>query len=147
MVYAISRRTNEHEQNYHSSKLELLAIVWAVGRLRPLLLNIPFKIISVFQALIYLNSSNNAQLTRWRSLLEDYDAEITHRPGTRLAHVDALSPAPVEPPENESVIEQNAGAVYSVLELDDEILLYQCSDPKMKKQCEILYKGPRSNDK
>ena len=46
LVYAISRRTSAVEANYHSSKLELLAIVWSVSRLRPMLINIPFKIVT-----------------------------------------------------------------------------------------------------
>ena len=46
LVYAISQRTSDVERNYHSSKLELLAIVWAVSRLRPILINIHFKIVT-----------------------------------------------------------------------------------------------------
>lgn len=46
LVYAISRRTTEPEKAYHSSKLELLAIIWAVQRLRFLLINIHFTIVT-----------------------------------------------------------------------------------------------------
>lgn len=56
LVYAISRRTSEPERNYHSSKLELLSIVWAVARLRPMLANIPFTDVSDCQALSFLST-------------------------------------------------------------------------------------------
>ena len=56
-IYAISRRTHEAEQFYNSSKLELLAIIWAVSRLRPLLINISFKIVTDCQALVYMNTT------------------------------------------------------------------------------------------
>ncbi|CAB0038971.1 unnamed protein product, partial [Trichogramma brassicae] len=55
-VYAISRRTTDVERMYHSTKLELLCIVWAMERLRPLLLGIPFTVITDCEALVYVNS-------------------------------------------------------------------------------------------
>lgn len=39
LVYTISRRTNETERVYHSSKLELLPVFWSVDRLRHLLIH------------------------------------------------------------------------------------------------------------
>uniref|UniRef100_A0ABD2WQH5 RNA-directed DNA polymerase n=1 Tax=Trichogramma kaykai TaxID=54128 RepID=A0ABD2WQH5_9HYME len=55
-VYAISRRTTDVERMYHSTKLELLCIVWAMERLRPLLIGIPFVVYTDCEALIYVNS-------------------------------------------------------------------------------------------
>lgn len=60
LVYAISRRTSEPEKHYHSSKLELLAIVWAVTRLRPMLVNIPFTVITDCQALCHLSTQKRS---------------------------------------------------------------------------------------
>lgn len=56
VVYCVSCKTTEIEMNYHSSKLELLAIVWCVERSRQSLLRNHFKIISDWQALLYLNA-------------------------------------------------------------------------------------------
>ncbi|KAF8791704.1 Retrovirus-related Pol polyprotein like [Argiope bruennichi] len=39
LVYCISRRTTQEEEKYHSSRLELIAAVWSMTRLRPLLLD------------------------------------------------------------------------------------------------------------
>ncbi|CAB0033512.1 unnamed protein product [Trichogramma brassicae] len=98
LVYAISQSTSETERFYHSSKLELLAIVWAVSRLRTLLINITFRIVTDCQARVYMNAhrTKNTQILRWHHLLSEFNYEIVHREGAKLAHVDALSRAPVE---------------------------------------------------
>ena len=69
-----------------------------VTRLRMMLINIPFKIISDCQALVYLsaNKAKNPQIVRWNALLSEFNCEIEHRPGQKMAHVDALSRAPVD---------------------------------------------------
>ncbi|KAK9712128.1 RNase H-like domain found in reverse transcriptase [Popillia japonica] len=62
IVWAIERLRKfllaiEFTENYHSGKLELLAIVWAIERLRKFLLAIEFTVITDCQALIYLNTN------------------------------------------------------------------------------------------
>lgn len=91
-VYAISGRSTEPESNYHSSKLELLAIILAVSRFRSWLINIPFKIVTDCQALLYLNTqkTKNAQMIRWSNLLSEYDFDMVHRAGSKMAHMDAF---------------------------------------------------------
>ena len=54
LVYAISKKTSVAERSYHSSKLEFLAIIWAVDRLRPLLIDIHFDVYTDCQALVYM---------------------------------------------------------------------------------------------
>lgn len=34
LVYCVSKKTTPVERHYHSSRLELMAIVWTLGRLR-----------------------------------------------------------------------------------------------------------------
>lgn len=127
LVYAISRRTSEPEKNYHSGKLKLTAIVWAVGRLRNLLINIPFKIITDCQAFLCLNTkkTKNAQVARWANELADFDFEVSHRPGTKLAHVDTLSRAPVGQSEYECETAERLSGVFTILSEEDEISMYQ----------------------
>lgn len=140
LVYAISRRTTEPEKNYHSSKMELLAIVWAVSRLRPMLINISFKIISDCQALVFLNAmkTRNAQVARWYATLNDFDYDIEHRAGSKMSHVDALSRAPVGPAEDESVAEERLLGVYSIIDETTEILMYQRTDEDLQRKAMIL---------
>lgn len=137
-VYAISKRTSEVERSYHSSKLELLAIVWALERLRPWVIGIPFKVITDCQALVYLNSlkTKNAQIVRWLGMIAEFDCEIHHRKGEHMQHVDALSRAPL----NSDSSELEKGIVFNVLVHEDEILMHQCSDDKLKRKIQILGK-------
>ena len=98
LAYAVSRRTSETERNYHSSKHELLAVVWCATRLRSMLINIHFTVATDCKALVYLNShrTKNAQIVRWHNALSEYDYDIVHRQGSKLAHADALSCAPAD---------------------------------------------------
>lgn len=78
LVYAISRRTTEVESRYHSSRLELRAITWAIERLRSLIIPLYFKIVTDCQALVFLNANKtkNPQVARWASTLSEYDFSI-----------------------------------------------------------------------
>lgn len=80
LVYAISRKTSATEKNYHSSKLELLAIVWSTSRLRQWLINVHFVIVTDCNATLYLNTykAKSAQLIRWSNLLSEFSFEIVH---------------------------------------------------------------------
>lgn len=142
LVYAISRRTSDPERNYHSSKLELNAIVWAVTRLRNWLINIPFKIVTDCSALLYLNThkTKNPQIVRWSLALSEFNYEIVHRPGVKMCHVDALSRAPVEPPDLEEECCDNVLGIFSIVTPDDEITLFQCADEFLRSKREILLK-------
>lgn len=140
-VYAISRRTSDTESAYHSSKLELLSIVWSVERLRVFLINVKFIIVTDCQALVFLhkNKTKNSQVIRWANLLSDYDYEIRFRRGEQMKHVDALSRAPVEvaaQPTEDLLIEKLS--VYSVVTREEEIALFQYSDKDLQRKMDIL---------
>lgn len=97
LVYAISRCTSDAEAKYHSSRLELMAIAWALERLRPMLIGIKFFVLTDCESLVHMNAkkTKNAQISRWISQISEYDLDILHRKGERMQHVDALSRAPV----------------------------------------------------
>ncbi|KAL4097394.1 hypothetical protein QTP88_022182 [Uroleucon formosanum] len=95
MVNAVSKKTTSAESKYHSSRLELLAIIWALNQLRPFILGIKFTVITDCQALVYLNLHKTVkpQIAPWFEVLHEYDFESKYRPGTRMPHADALSRA------------------------------------------------------
>lgn len=134
MVYAISKKTTEVEAKYHSSRLELMAIAWALKRLRPLLIGIPFTIVTDCQCLININAwkTQSSQIARWISELAEFNFEIKHVPGEKMKHVDALSRAPAEE-SNERVM--------MIETREDEILMFQRSDPKVNELIGILRKS------
>jgi len=84
---------SDTETRYHSSKLELLCILWSIHKLRQFLLGVKFVVYTDCQALMYLNNfkSKDSQVAPWHDSLQEYEYEIKHRPGAHMSHVDALS--------------------------------------------------------
>ena len=64
MLYAVSRGTSEIEENYHSSRLELMAIVWALEILRSFLIGIPINIVTDCCCLVNVSAwkTQNSQI-------------------------------------------------------------------------------------
>lgn len=81
MVYAVSKRTSDAESKYHSSRLELYAVIWTLSKLRPYLLGIRFTVVTDCQALVYLNlhKTLKPQIVRWFELLQEFDFGIKYR--------------------------------------------------------------------
>ena len=98
LLYAISRRTTECEQKYHSSRLEVLAIAWAFRRLRHFLIGLLFHIFTDCQYLVNLNGwkIQNPQVARWMSEINKFNFEIKFLKGDNMRHVDVLSRAPID---------------------------------------------------
>lgn len=130
LVYCASRKTSDAETRYHSSKLELLCVVWAVNKLRQFLLGIKFTVYTDCQALTYLNSSKsvNAQVARWYDALLEYDFEVKYRPGVRMARVDALSRASVEDEESLDKALAERQTVCVLMTLEERVIMCQTAD-------------------
>ena len=89
----ISRTLNPPERNYSTTEKELLAIVWAIKRLRQYLLGRKFLIRTDHQALKWLQNCKDpsSRLMRWRLRLEEYVYEIEYTKGKDNTAADALS--------------------------------------------------------
>jgi hypothetical protein len=72
-----------------------LAVVWAVKHFRPYLYGAKFTIVTDHVALRWLMTTRDftGKLARWSLLLQEYDFEIKHRPGTQHGNVDGLTRA------------------------------------------------------
>jgi predicted aspartyl protease len=92
-VQYISRGLRGPELNYGVSKLEGLAIVWAVKIFRPYLLGKPFTIITDHAAINGLLKSQEPTgiLARWITILNEYEYEVKYRPGRVNECADFLS--------------------------------------------------------
>ncbi|UYV66538.1 hypothetical protein LAZ67_4002004, partial [Cordylochernes scorpioides] len=145
LVYCVSKKTTEAEKMYHSSKLELMAIVWTLDRLRQFLVGIKFTVVTDCQALVYMNAkkTTNPQIARWYNLIQEYDFEIRHKPGEKMAHVDGMSRAPVDDPRDtmEEIVEKNL-EVRLTITLEEQILMIQHSDPELRDLIQIFRKDP-----
>ena len=105
IICCASRALNQAEKSYPATKLECLAIVWAVAKFRPYLMTMPFEVFTDHYALQWLKTmrTGSALLHLWSAALEEYDFTVHHRPGKVQTHVDGLSRLPVgpAPPEDD----------------------------------------------
>src|SRR5215469_306035 len=92
LAYA-SRQLNSAEQAYSASEAEMLALVWATKYFRCYLLGTKFVVRTDHAALTYLRNfaDHNSRLLRWSLKLSELNFTVEHRPGSKIAHVDALS--------------------------------------------------------
>ena len=89
-----SRVLITHEKNYHSTKLEFLALKWAVmEHFKKYLLYQPFLVKTDNNPLTYIMSTPNLDATGhcWVSTLAKYDFWLEYQKGQDNAAADALS--------------------------------------------------------
>ena len=106
IICCASRSLNQAEKAYPATKLECLAIVWAVAKFRPYLMAMPFDVFTDHYGLQWLKTMRTglALLHRWSAALEEYYFTVKHRPGKPQTHVDGLSRLPVDPAHPEDVL-------------------------------------------
>ena len=108
IVCCSSHSLNQTEKAYPATKLECLAIFWAVAKFRPYLMSMTFEVYTDHYALqrLKMMRTGSALLHRWSAALGEYDFTVKHRPGKSQTHVDGLSRLPVDPPPPEDAILQ-----------------------------------------
>ena len=106
IICCASRALNKAEKSYPATKLDCLAIVWAVAKFRPYLMAMPFEVYTDHYALQWLKTmhTGSALLHRWSAALEEYGFTVRHRPGKIQTHVDGLSRLPVGPAPPEDTL-------------------------------------------
>jgi len=90
----ISRTLKDREINYATNERELLAIIWALAKLRHYLYAV--KDINIFtdhQPLTFAvsESNPNAKIKRWKARIDESGARIFYKPGKENLVADALS--------------------------------------------------------
>ena len=89
-----SRALTMHEKNYHSTKLEFLALKWAITEhFKEYLPYRPFLVKTDNNPLTYIMSTPNLDATghRWVNALAKYDFRLEYQKGRDNATADALS--------------------------------------------------------
>ena len=96
----------ESVKSYPATKLECLAIVWAVAKFRQYLMAMPFEVFTDHYALQWLKtmSTGSPLLHHWSAALEEYDFTLQHRPGKVQSHVDGLNRLLVDPAPSEDAL-------------------------------------------
>lgn len=95
IAYA-SRTLTPSERNYCTTRREILAVVFALKKFRHYLLGRHFVVKTDHASLQWLRHTPQpiAQAARWLLLIEEFDFEIQHIPGSRHQNADALSRRP-----------------------------------------------------
>src|ERR1044072_1601369 len=131
------RKLQPAERNYTITNLECLGIVWGIRKNTQFLGQNKFKLITDHKALETLKKQDlplTARRTRWILELEQYNFDIEHRKGKKIAHVDAISRIPYnEAPvvsgplrvtfEEPEQTEKNLPGIVTVIERDDYVTL------------------------
>lgn len=93
-----SQKFTPTETRYHVNEQECLAVIWAVRRYRPYLEGRRFLLRTDSQALTWLHRTKdqNAKLTRWALLLQEFSFDVEHCPGAQNELPDLLSRSPNE---------------------------------------------------
>lgn len=96
IAYA-SRKLNPAETRYSATERELLAVVWAIRHFQEYLLGTRFVLETDHRALTCAMKTRDptSRIGRWILRLTEYDFEAKHRPGSQMAHADALSRPPM----------------------------------------------------
>ena len=142
IICCASRSLNQAEKAYPATKLENLAIVWAVAKFRLYLMAMPFEVFTDHYTLQWLKTmkTGSALLHRWSAALEESDFTVRHRPGKDQTHVDGLSRLPVDPAppedtllhvrllENENEARKLAQELHSATHLGGQVLWKLFSD-------------------
>ena len=89
-----SRQLKNHEQNYLTHDVELVAIVFALKIWCHYLYGEHFEEFSDHKSLKYIFTQRdlNMRQRRWMEYLEDYDFTLHYHPGKAIVVADALSP-------------------------------------------------------
>ena len=106
IICCASRALNQAKKAYPATKLECLAIVWALAKFRPYLMAMPFEVYTDHYALHWFKTmrTGSALLRCWSAALEEYDSTVRHHPGKAQTHVDGLSWLPVGPAPPEDTL-------------------------------------------
>jgi hypothetical protein len=88
-----SRKLKDHERNYATHDLELVAIVHALRKWRHYLMGRSFELRTDHNGLKYLfdQPNLNARQSRWLEFLSEHDFDIKHIKGKENKVADAIS--------------------------------------------------------
>ena len=123
-VYYSSRKLSTAERNYSTTEREALGMIYNINKFRHYLLGKKFTFHVDHATLLYLVSKQTltGKLARWMLLLQKFEFDIQHRPGTQHAVADYLSR-----------LENGAEAVKGDDDFPDGAILHiEAEDPEWK---------------
>ncbi|HSG06259.1 MAG TPA: reverse transcriptase family protein, partial [Nitrospiria bacterium] len=94
-IAAKGRKCQGYERNYHSSKGELLAVVFSLQKFEHFLLLSPFTVVTDNKTVANWVTMKDpgGTVRRWMEYLQKFSFSVVHRPGRELVNADSLSRA------------------------------------------------------
>ena len=92
-IYYASKTLNDTQENYTTTKKEMLAVIYSCDKFRPYIIRAKVVIYTNHVAIKYLMFKNDAKprLIRWLLLLRGFNVEIGDKKGTKNVVVHHLS--------------------------------------------------------
>ena len=92
----ISKNLNSSQRNYSATKLEALALTFALETYRNIILHYPITVYTDHLPLIGIlkKKTKDACINRWTMLIQEYDINLQYLPGKVNLFADALSRLP-----------------------------------------------------
>lgn len=90
-VEMVSRKLRGAELNWPTRDKEAFAIIHSIKALDYYLRGRPFEVHTDHQSLQWLFTAKTGRISRWASLLSEYDVTVFWKKGSQLVHVDCLS--------------------------------------------------------
>ncbi|XP_075483776.1 uncharacterized protein LOC142523927 [Primulina tabacum] len=108
-IYYASRTLNAAQQNYTTTKKEMLAVVFAFDKFRTYLIGTKVTVFTDHAALRYLFAKKDAKprLIRWILLLQEFDFEVKDKKGCENQVADHLSRLELEERTEGGVINES----------------------------------------
>jgi ribonuclease HI len=130
-ITMISRALTEGEANFATNEREMLAIVWALKKLRGYLYGI--KNLTIFtdhQPLSFAVSdkNTNAKIKRWRAFIDEHNPKIVYRPGKENHVADALSRQLINAVDNDSTsatVHSEISSTFAIRKTDKPLNCYK----------------------
>ena len=116
-----SRLLSTAERNYNVTRRELLAVVYFLKEFRQYLLGRKFLLRTDHSALQWLRRTPEpiGQQARWLEMIEEFDFEICHRPGTKHDNVDTMSRGPTGDQHSEDTMKVSSEEVMWVRPVEE----------------------------
>ena len=114
LAYA-SKVTLPTERNWSATELEAGAIIWALEKFHPYLIDVLFKCRTDHANLKWIRESAKGHLIRWALKLDKYDMTLEPRSGKKMLYIDALLRYPLATIEM-LVDEEEAASLEAVAE-------------------------------
>ena len=117
----LSKSLTPQERRWATPDKEAYAIIYALLKLRYLLRDIHFTLLTDHKNLTYINLDFKSRVKRWKLIIQEYDFDIKHVPGRDNVAADAFSRLiPIDCPSSNDLIAVDELNLLDEIDIPDE---------------------------